>query len=48
MVFAIISGIMVFGEIPDLLAIIGMGLIVATGLYAAHREAIVKDTSRLR
>ena len=47
-VFAIISGIMVFGEFPDLLAIVGMGLIVATGLYAAHREAIVKDTSRLR
>ena len=47
-VFAIISGIMVFGEFPDFLAIVGMGLIVATGLYAAHREAIVKDTSRLR
>ena len=47
-VFAIFSGIMVFGEFPDLLAIVGMGLIVATGLYAAHREAIVKDTSRLR
>ncbi len=39
MIFAIISGIVVFGEFPDGIAIIGMVLIVATGLYAAHREA---------
>lgn len=46
MLFAIISGVMVFGEFPDGLAIAGMVLIVATGLYAAHREARLKDTSR--
>ncbi|MFN4141421.1 DMT family transporter [Aestuariivirga sp.] len=40
MVFAIISGIAVFGEFPDRIAILGMVLIVASGLYAAHREAI--------
>jgi len=40
MVFAIISGILVFGEFPDWIAILGMVLIVACGLYAAHREAI--------
>ena len=40
MVFAIISGIVVFGEFPDWIAILGMVLIVACGLYAAHREAI--------
>ena len=40
MVFAIISGILVFGEFPDWIAILGMVLIVVCGLYAAHREAI--------
>ncbi len=46
MLFAIISGIVVFGEIPDALAITGMMLIAATGLYAAHRESRIKDISR--
>ena len=39
MVFAILSGVLVFNEIPDATAMLGMALIVATGLYAAHREA---------
>ena len=39
MVFAILSGIIVFQEFPDFLATLGMVLIAATGLYAAHREA---------
>ena len=43
MVFAIISGIAVFDEIPDGIAILGMALIVATGLYAAHREARLSE-----
>jgi drug/metabolite transporter (DMT)-like permease len=43
MVFAIISGIAVFGEFPDGIAILGMVLIVATGLYAAHREAKLSE-----
>ena len=46
MIFAIISGVAVFGEFPDRIATLGMILIVATGLYAAHREARLKDTSR--
>ncbi len=44
--FAILSGIAVFGEYPDGLAYAGMVLVVATGLYAAHREARLKDISR--
>ena len=40
MLFAILSGILVFGEFPDGIAIAGMALIVACGLYAAHREAL--------
>jgi drug/metabolite transporter (DMT)-like permease len=39
MVFAILSGIAVFHEFPDWIATLGMALIVASGLYAAHREA---------
>ncbi len=46
MIFAIMSGVLVFREFPDWLAITGMALIVATGLYAAHREARFKDISR--
>jgi drug/metabolite transporter (DMT)-like permease len=40
MIFAILSGILVFGEFPDGIAIIGMALIVVCGLYAARREAL--------
>ncbi|WP_421695894.1 DMT family transporter [Aestuariivirga sp.] len=40
MIFAIVSGILVFGEFPDGIAIAGMVLIVICGLYAAHREAL--------
>lgn len=46
MVFAIVYGIVVFGEYPDGLAQIGMVLIVGTGLYAAHREARLKAAAR--
>ncbi len=38
-VFAIIAGILVFNEFPDLLSYIGMALVIAAGLYAAHSEA---------
>ena len=38
-VFAIIAGIVVFGEYPDAIAYLGMALVIAAGLFAAHREA---------
>ena len=37
--FAIILGMVFFGEFPDVLSYAGMALIIAAGLYAAHREA---------
>ena len=37
--FAIIAGVLVFSEYPDLLAYIGMALIIAAGLFAAHQES---------
>ncbi|MBZ0260155.1 MAG: DMT family transporter [Hyphomicrobiales bacterium] len=39
--FAIILGMVFFGEFPDTLSYAGMGLIIAAGLYAAHREAVL-------
>jgi S-adenosylmethionine uptake transporter len=38
-VFAIIAGILVFGEFPDAISYAGMALVIAAGLFAAHREA---------
>ena len=38
-VFAIIAGILVFGEYPDAISYLGMALVIAAGLFAAHREA---------
>ena len=37
--FAIILGMVFFGEFPDAVSYGGMGLIIAAGIYAAHREA---------
>ncbi len=47
LIFAIISGVLVFNEFPDRVAILGMILIVVTGLIAAHRESQVKDSARM-
>lgn len=40
MLWAIVSGITVFGEWPDGMSWIGIGLIVAAGLYTLHRERV--------
>ena len=39
--FAIILGMVIFGEFPDAVSYAGMALIIAAGLYAAHREAML-------
>ena len=38
--FAIILGMVIFNEYPDALSYGGMALIIAAGIYAAHREAL--------
>jgi len=38
--FAVIGGIVVFLEIPDLISLVGMTLIVAAGIYLLHRERL--------
>lgn len=40
MVWALISGITVFGQWPDAWSWLGMGVIVAAGLYTLHRERV--------
>ncbi len=37
---AIILGLVVFGDVPDLLASTGIALIVASGIYTIHRERV--------
>jgi drug/metabolite transporter (DMT)-like permease len=36
--FAIVFGLVLFGDFPDILALAGIALIVASGLYTLHRE----------
>ena len=43
LLFAIVIGIMVFGERPDLLTYVGAAIIVASGMYTVWRERKVKD-----
>jgi drug/metabolite transporter (DMT)-like permease len=40
MVWAVIAGILVFGDMPTPMAWIGIGLIVSSGLYTLYRESI--------
>ena len=39
--FAIILGMVFFGEYPDVVSYAGMALIIVAGIYAAHREAVL-------
>lgn len=39
-VFAFVFGVAVFGEIPDPVSLIGIGIIVAAGVYMLHRETM--------
>jgi len=38
--FAVIGGVIVFTEIPDVFSLFGMALIVAAGIYLLHRERV--------
>ena len=40
LLWAMIAGYLAFGEIPDRWSFVGGALIVASGLYAMHREAV--------
>ncbi|MGF1553853.1 MAG: DMT family transporter [Paracoccaceae bacterium] len=38
LVWAMLSGLVIFGEVPDLATVAGAGVIVGAGLYVWHRE----------
>ncbi|MEC7645539.1 MAG: DMT family transporter, partial [Pseudomonadota bacterium] len=42
MVWALILGLLMFGEIPDMPTITGTVIIILTGLYLLHRERSVR------
>jgi drug/metabolite transporter (DMT)-like permease len=45
LLWSIISGMVIWGDKVDLIASIGMILIVASGLYTLHRERVVNKTT---
>lgn len=45
LVFALIIGVLAFGESPDTLTLVGAGIIVASGIYTLLREARLSRTS---
>jgi drug/metabolite transporter (DMT)-like permease len=40
LVWATILGFLIFGEIPDIWTLVGAAIIIASGLYTAHRERL--------
>ena len=43
-ILAVLMGYFVWGEIPDAVALLGIALIVASGLYTMHRQRVVPDS----
>ena len=46
MVWALILGLLMFGEIPDMPMMTGTVIIILTGLYSLHRERSVRRTTQ--
>jgi len=46
LVWAILLGVVVFGDVPDTLTLIGAGIVVATGLYTLYRERVTARARR--
>lgn len=44
-IFAVFFGLIVFGEMPDTVSILGIGVIVAAGLYVLHRETLRRKSA---
>lgn len=42
LVWAAVVGYLMFGDVPDVWTMLGAGVIIASGLYAWHRERLVK------
>ncbi len=48
MILAMIAGLVVFGEVPDLWTLVGVAVIAASGLYIFHREATLRARATRR
>jgi len=42
LIYALISGYIIFNEIPDIYSLIGMALIIMSGIYVFIRESFNK------
>ena len=42
LIAALIIGLIVFGEWPDALTLLGAGIVVATGLFTLYRESLAR------
>ncbi|MFV0359749.1 DMT family transporter [Tropicimonas sp.] len=48
MLWALLMGFAVFGEWPDMLTLLGAGIVVATGVFSLHRESrLASEAERL-
>ena len=48
LVWAILFGYLIFGEVPDLWVLVGATIIVATISYMSHREAVASRQQKLQ
>ncbi|HWK44547.1 MAG TPA: DMT family transporter [Stellaceae bacterium] len=46
LVWSVLLGFLIFGAIPDTLTFLGAGIIIASGLYTAHRERVRAQQAR--
>ena len=44
-IFAILSGVMIFGHFPDGLTLVGTAIVVGAGLYTFYREQTLRRLS---
>jgi drug/metabolite transporter (DMT)-like permease len=44
-IFAVIIGYLVWGDVPDAAAFAGMALIIGSGVYTMHRQSVVPDSN---
>lgn len=47
-IWAIVIGYLVFGDMPDAISLLGMAVIVASGIYTLHRERVRKKEAEAR
>ena len=46
LIWAVVIGFLVFGELPDIWTFVGAGVIITSGLYIFHRERVTKGKQK--